>query len=203
MPSHSPGRSIESLLSRFSEVARPEILKDHLPNSCVASTWITIEVVRQFGFSATPLEVRLTVGNAEYRRLRDQHGRPPRTNEELVDWGNRHGAWTIGVGWDQESGGIGGHVVALLEGRYLVDASIEQVTDASHEIVPPPVLWGLLDPLFLYGQKPLQRMDTGGLFVEYILHPTAVRYEQLPDWGHNPETDGAVERIVAACVAET
>jgi len=100
---------LTSILERFSLIARPEILRDHLPSSCIASTWITIQVMQQLGFSARPLEVRLSVGNAAYRRLRDQLG-PPRTQAQLAEWSREHGACVVGVGFDDGSVGIGGHL---------------------------------------------------------------------------------------------
>lgn len=188
---------LESILERFASLARPEILRNHLPNSCIASTWITIQVMHQLGLTAHPLEVRLSVGNGVYRRLRDQFG-PPRTQAQLGQWSHEQGAYVIGVGFDDGSAGIGGHLIAVVEGRFLLDASIDQVTDPLHGLNPPPVLWGSLDPLFIAGVKRLQRMDVLGLFIEYSSHPVARRYETSYDWGHNPETDFAVSNILSA-----
>jgi hypothetical protein len=187
---------LTSILERFSLIARPEILRDHLPSSCIASTWITIQVMHQLGFSARPLEVRLSVGNAAYRRLRDQLG-PPRTQAQLAEWSREHGACVVGVGFDDGSVAIGGHLVAVVDGRFLVDASIDQATDASHGLTPPPVLYGPIDPLFLSGQIRLQRLDVLELFIEYSRHPTTRPYTTSYDWGHNPETNSAVSRILS------
>lgn len=187
--------SLESILERFASVARPEILRNHLPNSCIASTWITIQVMDQLGFVAYPLEVRLSVGNAAYRRLCNQLG-PPRTHAQLNQWSREYNAYVVGVGFEAASVGIGGHLVAVVDGRFLVDASIDQVADPSHDLNPPPVLWGLVHPLFLSGSRPRQRLDVLDLFIEYSRHPAARRYETSYDWGHNPETDSAVSRIL-------
>lgn len=181
---------LESLLERFAAVARPEIRRDHLPNSCIASTWITIEVMRQLGVAARALEVRLSVGNAAYRRLRDLFG-PPKTPTLLKQWAAEHGAYVVGVGFDDGSVGIGGHLVALVAEGFLVDASIDQTVDPPHGLNPPPVPWGVADPLFLSGARPLQRLDVGNLFVEYSQHPVASRYLDSYDWRHNQETDAA------------
>lgn len=188
---------LQSILERFASIARPEILRDHLPHSCIASTWIAIQVIRQLGFAAHPLEVRLSVGNAAYRRLCDQFG-PPKTHDQLEQWFRQYGAYVAGVGFDDAPIRIGGHLVAVVDAHFLVDASIDHVAAPSHDLNFPAVLWGPVDPLFLSGMRPLQRMDVLGLFIEYSRPPVAWCYETSYDWRHNPETDSAVSRILAA-----
>lgn len=155
-----------------------------------------MQVMHQLGLIAHPFEVRLSVGNAAYRHLRDQFG-PPRTQAQLGHWFREQGAYVVGIGFDVASEGIGGHLVAIVERRFLVDASIDQVADSLHELNPPSVLWGPVDPGFMSGLRPLQRMDVLALFIEYSRHAVARRYETSYDWGHNPETDSAVSRILS------
>ena len=193
---------VESAVTRFAAVARPAILRDHTQDSCIASTWITIDVMQHLGIPADHLEVRLSVGNAAYRALVEQFG-PPTNSEQLESWERDHGARAVGVGFDQDTSGLGGHLVAVVSGEYLVDASIDQVADPQYGLVPPPVLWGRADPRFLSQFQLAQRLDTDDLFVEYSHHIIQVQYRRLPDWGHNPETDGAVARILAAIRKET
>ena len=78
----TPPLMLEETLARFSVVARPEIVRDHGVRSCVASTWITIEVLKILGVRAGPLVVRLNIGNSAYRRLYEERGMP-NTEEEL------------------------------------------------------------------------------------------------------------------------
>lgn len=187
---------LPDLLRRFSQVARLEILRDHAAASCIASTWITTEVLSKLGYNVTPLEVRLSVGNAAYRQLRDAFG-PPRTQAELDSWYQQSGAHVVGVGFERSQHGIGGHLIAVV-GAYVVDASIDQVTDPANHISPPPVHWGRAHPAFLAKQRPLQRLDTEDLFIEYSHHPSGFDYASSYDWSDNPETSAAVSRIVNA-----
>ena len=187
---------LEETLARFAVVARPEIVRDHGRKSCVAATWITIEVLRILGVCADPLVVRLTVGNAAYRRLCQERG-IPRTEEELDEWSRAFGAHNIGVGFEREPGGIGAHVVAIADDSYLIDSSLDQATNSANDIVPPGVLYGRIDPNFVMRPLLLLRMDTEDLFIEYSHHPNPPDIEQLPEWGHNTQTDGSVRRILA------
>ena len=187
---------VEDILGRFAEVARPEILRDHIPNSCIASTWITIEALRRLGINAEPLEVRLTVGNAAYKRLVSEIGRPPQSEEELEEWSNQHGADVVGVGFDPPTpGNIGGHIVALADGSHLVDASIDQVSNPATGILPPGVHIGKVDPGFRWGRRPLQQLDTDDLYIQYLRTVVPTPWKKNYDWGSNPETESAVERI--------
>ena len=174
-------------------MARPEILRDHKPGSCIASTWITIEVLRRLGIKAEPLEVSLTVGNAAYKRLVDKIG-VPQSEEELEEWFREHGADVTGIGFDPPSQhGIGGHIVALAVGSHLVDASIDQASNPSTGMAIPGVHIGIVGHDFLRGR--LQRLDTADLFIEYQRHEVLTTWRNRHDWGSNPQTESAVARI--------
>lgn len=188
MPNH-----VEEILQRYAEVARPEILRDHTPHSCIAATWITIETLSRLEIRAEPLEVTLSVGNAAYKRLVGEIGLP-QNREELDGWFNDHGADVRGVGFDPPTaGGIGGHVVALVDGSHLVDASIDQASNPSTGIVLPGVHIGVVGHDFLRGR--LQRLDTDDLFIEYQRKVVPTPWRDSYDWGSNPQTESAVARI--------
>jgi hypothetical protein len=56
--------NLERLVAAFASIARPEIRQDHTAASCVASTWITAEVMRHFGVSARPVTVKVNRGGS-------------------------------------------------------------------------------------------------------------------------------------------
>jgi len=189
MPNH-----VEEILQRYAEVARPEILRDHTPHSCIAATWITIETLSRLEIRAEPLEVTLSVGNAAYKRLIGESGRPPRSREELDEWSSDYGADVLGVGFDPPApGGIGCHIVAVVDGSHLVDASIDQASEPSTGIVLPGVHIGRVGLDFLRGR--LQRLDTDDLFIEYKRKTDARPWQDSYDWRSNPQTESAVARI--------
>lgn len=188
---------LRNSIAEYSRVARPEILRDHGPNSCIASTWITIQVMRRLGFTAQVLEVRAQVENAAFAKLRARLGRGP-SEDELRGWTEKHGAWTVGLGYGRTiDDGIGGHLVAIVRESYLVDASINQANVPRHNIKLPATLWGPVSPGFLSGEE-VCHYQLEGIVVKYERQDVENDYTTSCDWSHNPETDGAVERILQA-----
>jgi hypothetical protein len=191
---------LRSLLERYANIARREILQDHSRESCVPSTWVTVEVFRRLGVAAEPFPVKVSVGNGAYGRRVSQVG-PPRSYEELVRWGEEDGSFVVGVGTQPTQGGIGGHLVALVGGQYLVDASLDQATSEEHGLRVPGVLVIQLRPGEL--SNGFIRRGDSDLWVEYVMSPTAEDYTALADWGRTPEVRAAVERILATLAATT
>lgn len=179
-------QDLDKLLPAFASVARTEIRRDHLPGSCVASTWITLQVMRRFGISGHPLTVKVNVYNASFVRHEQRLGRRP-TADDAED------IWVVGVGFQKEESGLGTHVVAVLDDKFLVDAAIDQANDPEHGIVLPGVVWGRINsPLF-----PLVTYEVAGQRLTYILTNAPIDFDVLYDWSHNPQTDAAVARILA------
>lgn len=182
-------------IRRFAEIARPEIRRDHAAASCVASAWVTIEVMVRLGYKAEAVDVVASVGNAAYAALWSLNKGPARDSSQFDDWCNNHGAWVVGVGHDQTVGGIGGHVICVVEDRFVVDASLDQVMDSCDTLIVPPVLFFEIDPDGLpFGI--MREVRPNIIFVEYVRRPSKVAYRQLPDWGNTPEVVGAAARIL-------
>jgi len=181
--------NLEKLVATFASIARPEIRQDHTAASCVASTWITVEVMRHFGVSVRPVTAKVNIYNASYVELERQLGRRPDPGT------TQDGAWVVGIGFEKERGGIGTHIVAVLDDRILVDASIDQANDREHGIVLPGVVWTPINETFLAGLS--LTCCVSGQRLTYIPSSTALDFASLYDWGHNPQTEGAVTRIVA------
>lgn len=186
---------IHTLAGVFAEIARPEILQGHLVNSCIASTWITIEVMHRFNVPARPMTVRANVYNRTYVDLEQRLGRRL-TRAETQEATGRHGAWIVGVGFEDNETpcGFNAHLVAILNEQLIVDASIDQANNPDRGITLPSVLVALADSTFLEGLCPL-RCDVNGQYVTYLPFHLAADFASSYDWGHNPETDLAVERI--------
>jgi|SRR5579864_296865 len=102
--------ALEELVAAFAAIARPEIRRDHTISSCVASTWITIEVMRHFGVSARPLTVKAEICNAAFIDFEKKHGRRPLVGESAE-------TWIVGIGFGKDQGHIGTHVIALVDER--------------------------------------------------------------------------------------
>lgn len=181
-------------LTRFAAVARREILRDHLRESCVASTWITQAVFAKLGFPVTVLELVVSVGNGAYSALYREFGRPPRTSEELERWHAMNGAHLVGIGHDQQPGGIGGHLASLVADRFLVDASLDQANDASNAVRVPSVVCLELESSFR--TSGIARIIDPDLFVEYVRRPVMSEYQRSPDWGATVQVRDAAASIL-------
>lgn len=101
-------------------------------------------------------------------------------------------------GYGRERGGIGGHVIALVDERILVDASIDQANDSAHDIVLPGVLWARVNEAFRVGTPGNHlTINVAGQHLTYIPSDTEIDFHSSPDWGHNQQTDAAVDRIIS------
>jgi len=177
---------LEKLLPAFASVARAEIRRDHLAGSCVASTWITLEVMRHYGISGRPVTVRVNVYNHSFVQHERRLGRRP-TTDDAAD------IWVVGVGFQKEEDGLGTHVVALLDNKFLVDASIDQANNPEHGIILPGVVCVRINTPV----SPVLTCDVEGQRLTYIFTNTDIDFNSLYDWGRNPQTDAAVSRILA------
>ena len=185
---------IRYALKRFTEVARSEILRDHIRASCVAATWISIEVFRRLGFQAAPLEVKASVGNGAYGR-RVVTGQRPTSIEQLLRWGTEDGSYVVGIGKQGILGGLGGHLVALVEATYLVDSSLDQAASTANDLKVPSVVVIQLQPSEL-ASGVVRRVDPD-LFIEYVVSPVAAEYTNSPDWGMTTEVKETVDCILS------
>jgi hypothetical protein len=108
----------QAVIHSFAMVARPIILEYFPPRSCISSTRIVIECLQAFGILARPIPVQfsLCVPSQKLAYLAcgpDELSRARQHNQvvELKPFS--------GAGWP-------GHLIALAEGRYWIDASFDQ-----------------------------------------------------------------------------
>jgi hypothetical protein len=119
------------LTARAAAVTRAAVLARYRPDSCITTTRVLIEVLRYFGVSAEPWAVDLTVTNAAGRKW-------AATDVPIEDWPDE--AYSIGMRADSaarpgDGGQFGvGHVVAVVAGGLMADASIDQVARPGHGI---------------------------------------------------------------------
>lgn len=101
----------------------------------------------------------------------------------------------LGCGPPESPSSIGGHVVAIVEEAYLVDASLGQVADQFPDLQVPQVFIGELLPR----GAPLQNMylfPIPAATVHYEARPVTTRYQSSPDWGPSPEREISTARII-------
>ncbi len=152
----------------FAEHAEPVLAARCSPTRCLNGTRVCIDVLRQFGVKARPVSVRATVMNAAFRTRLETLGRWP--TEAEMDAIIEAGGWAIGVdcgGTDEASNAWGGHLVAVAQQRWLVDAGAVQMHRPAREIVVPPVFVGEVGRPFLAGRGGVEYETPGGGTLAY------------------------------------
>lgn len=160
-----------TLLQLFAASAGSHILQSFLPNGCLAATAITIDVMGHYGRSAEPWEVCLQV-DSDICRL------------------------DVGCFDPESPHDLGGHIVAIVDGAYLVDASFAQVRNACPALGAPTVFVGELRP----AQPPPQdsyEFSTPWATVNYRGRLVFRDWRSLPDWRASPERSAAKRTIVS------
>lgn len=150
---HAP-RTVAALVKR----ARPIIRQYWGPDSCIASTRLACIVLRQLGLDARPIATRALVFNQPLCRRIGAHVEatgawPP--NADMLAWQYEDGSgcWGIGLGFgpvDPRSDGYAGHLCAFVEGRWLVDLSLDQAERPYRGIFLEPLAIELC-PAFVAG----------------------------------------------------
>ena len=189
---------IEPLLEAYAEIARGEILREFGIESCIASTRITLEVMKKLKVPVKPLPTRLCAMNVVMARLIEEHGWPdPKT---LDRWVEEHNAHSIGLGYGPptpDDPGWDGHLVAFVGGRYIVDASIDQVNRPQKEISVPDVIVAKIERGFITGKRPLLVRLSSAVLRYEVMTPPDLGYRSSPNWRLRYQTQPAVERILA------
>ena len=137
-------QTLNKLLDKYADVARPIILKYFIPTSCIAATRITIRVLKEFGVRAEPLMTLTKIFNPQFTEAMNRDERMPKDEAGAKAWMDERGAWTIGLGFggkDVANNKIGGHLVAIIrDSNLIVDASIDQAVRPEKNIDFPGVL---------------------------------------------------------------
>jgi hypothetical protein len=112
---HKPAAVVEA----FARTARPVMRKYMTPASCIAAARTTIEVMRIYGLRAVEIPVcfAFQVPVRKYARLAGF------TRAERAEMRAEAASWTDEL---PEGSGWNGHLLVLVENRWLLDPSIDQ-----------------------------------------------------------------------------
>jgi hypothetical protein len=109
----------EQIVHRYSQIARPIMRQFMDRSSCIASVRTTVEVMRIFRLQAREYSVSFVfeVPEKKYARIAGfSHAERKRMAKESQTWKDDI----------PENGGWNGHLIALVENRWLIDPSIDQ-----------------------------------------------------------------------------
>jgi hypothetical protein len=187
--------TIEEVLKLYARIARPVILEYFRKDSCIASTRITVEVFTRLGFKAIPLPSQAQIYNRKFREILEREKHWP-TKEEMKKWITQ-GAWGIGIGFgDHKGGGYVGHLVAIVENKYLVDSSLDQAERPHKEIFFPVILVAEINRDFGRGKEKHTIVNDRGTVMVYEPKIKDRKWETSPDWTDTSRHMPAVMRIL-------
>jgi hypothetical protein len=186
---------MELVLCAFQDVAYTTLHRVMPLASCIGATRITIDVLRRFGVTARACPVTLRVCNFDP------------VHPETVP-ADKRSMYAIGAGSTlppmHKRGGWDGHLVAIVENQWLVDASFKQVDHPEIGIhVEEPILLAPIPPWFIDERRgPLvgQTPDTGCWLI-YEQDPKNRGFERGGDWRGN-HLRPVIETIVRDMRAE-
>jgi len=188
---------LEDVLERYAEIARGEILREFGLESCIGSTRITLEVMKKLKVPVKPLATKLYAMNVVMAKLIEEHGYPD--SETLDQWVEEHNAHSIGLGYGPptpDDPGWDGHLVAFVGGRYLVDASIDQVERPAKDLHVPDVLVARTETGFVTGKRPLIVWLPSAVLRYEAMVPQDLGYKTSPNWRLRYQTQPAIDRIL-------
>lgn len=196
MNSHSPGispRQYQQLIA-FMDAACRVIPERFPPNACIACTRVTLEVLTRWHFRVRPCSVEAQIANpalvARWHRLR----RKPRSHDELEQWTHEDGSYLIHLGGGgPRADHWAGHLVALVEGRVMVDLSLPQANTPERGITLTSLICDVPRG-FGKGQLP-HTFEMGGCRVEYRAFPEKIGYQTAIDWSDRHRHADTIETI--------
>ena len=167
-----------TVIQHLVALARPIILTQYDPDSCIGSTRIGIDVLAHFGIEAHPEPTRAFVANKHLlRRLQREGGKftPPFRGNE----------WSVGVGWPPttppKKPGYNGHLVIIVpyNGReVLIDLTLDQAYRPAKGIHAKPFVATMPEDW----RTNHQYFDHGSWGVGYMPHTPPIDYRVSPNW---------------------
>jgi hypothetical protein len=168
--------------------------------SCIESAAAAVDVLRAGGIWVQVLAVTVLVFNAIGWQLHGQGILPGLSSTEMAVW-SLYDAWSVGIGTltDVPSpGAYGGHLVALVENRWLLDLAIDQASRPDHGVTLSPLLVAI-EPSRLAADGEIVELSDGTVLVYHLnLAPWAGAYRHMQAW-----TDKRQRAEVASAVRAT
>lgn len=167
------------MVEAIAKVAPPILMKHYREDCCIIATRIVVEVLKRLHFKhIKPFVVEGNVFNESYVRK----GRTPQSQEEAQEW-LKEGAWQIVLGDRVDRGEKGkwaGHLVVLLNDKYMFDVAAYQANRPHKQIRLDP-LFTTVPEDFVKGEDKCQLMYNNCLVI-YQAFPNDKSYQHFKDW---------------------
>ena len=156
--------------------AQPAIRAQFGANACIVGTRVAVEVLRHYELRAEPMAVQVQVYNPAYVESVERGKSLDAIADDPECWSAQLGF----TGQPQADGELDMHVVALVEGRMLLDLTLDQCSAPEHNVVLTPGVFNELSPDFASGGTMIYPVN--GCNVVYTAHPKEKGYLTAPYW---------------------
>lgn len=180
-----PRDTLRARATALGLAARTAVLEVYRPDTCILTTKLLLELLREHDIPALPLAAGAILLNAPMARLVQERGWPGHASV-TQGWQRAFGAYSIGIGYHAEAGLATGptrydhHVLCYVPGLGLLDASLDQASRPEHGIVAGVTLTEV-GPLALAGHERAVAPLTAGL-VLYETRPAERAFLVAPGW---------------------
>lgn len=178
---------IEQLLVLVAKAAILPLSLHFRPDCCIAATRIAVTVFERLGFSAHPQPTRLRVWNrALWERI---------ASGEPLGGTFRPGEWSVGIGYGKDplrpldEKAFDGHLVAVVDDKFIVDLSFGQTSRPQKGLLTPPVM-----TIVMHNEWPVTAaLDNFTLCYDRMEN---AEFLQSPDWTEEERTEHIVRSII-------
>lgn len=173
------------IITAFIDEAGPVFAQHFTRNCCINATRVLIDVLGHFKVKAVPLSVNCVVHNKLLVDFLKEHGGGG--TEEELDVAYANGAWGVRIDEKvpEEPGGWAGHLVAIVQDKWLVDASAGQLSRPDKGILLPPILLSPASRRFLKGSQMCVLDGPAGAVLLYKAKPSDKSFEAAPGFRHH------------------
>lgn len=168
-------------LRHFAHAVQAVCKKHYAPTCCIAAVRLLCNGLTELKFRVTPMKVLTRINNEAIVRLRERHGRFPETEQEAAEWAAQGGKQVVLGEGDPQAGKWPGHLVALVEGRILVDVTLYQGNRPDHGIVLDRPYIGVVPAAFAEG-KAIHVDFTKNCVIVWEPDPDDTSFVIAPDW---------------------
>lgn len=171
----------------------PEVFS---PDCCLNGTRVVIEGLSKFGIRVEPVSVYVVAVNKAYKDFTKELGDLPTVEQLQAD---PREPWAIGVDTQNvaRTDGWPGHLVAIVEGRFIVDAAAGQYSRPQRKIHIPNVVMAPAPARFTRrGVISLPLPEDGQL--EYKARKGDLSYENVAGFQRHAANLSVAARIVAS-----
>ena len=188
----------ERMLRLFADVAPPILARNFRVDRCVNATRVTIDALADVGLRAAPLSVHARAYNAPYWEFIVTHNRLPIAEELPTLVGA--GAWAVGIDTETPppASSWAGHLLAVVERCWIVDASAVQFSRPGKALFVPDVFVGPV--VRRWAKEPHAAIFEGpsGVRLTYSARPDDTSYRTLPGFQRHESNREVAAALVAA-----